>query len=218
MTFPIRLDGIAFDLDGVLTDTAAAHYRAWKRLADMLEIPFDATANEALKGIDRLGSLDRILGNRPGFDETARAQLAEQKNCWYLEEVSRFGPEDLFPGAWAVLIECRAAGLKLALASASRNAPLLLDRLGIAALFDIVVDPSLLARGKPAPDIFLAAAKAVGVEPGRVLGVEDAYAGILAIRAAGMPSLGIGNPAQLSAADRVIPAIADFKLADYALP
>lgn len=216
MTFPRRLDGVAFDLDGVLTDTAAAHYRAWKRLADTLAIPFDEATNDELKGIDRIGSLERILGNRPGYDLEHRERLAEQKNRWYLDEVSLFGASDLFPGARAALDQCRAAGLRVALASASRNAPLLLERLGIAPLFDAVIDPASVARGKPAPDIFLAAANAVGITPDRMLGVEDAPAGVDAIVAAGMPSLGVGDPMLLGAADRVIPAIAAFDLANYA--
>lgn len=216
MIFPIPLDAVAFDLDGVLTDTAQAHFRAWKRLADMLSIPFDETANHALKGIDRMGSLALILGDRPGYDDGERARLAAVKNDWYLEEIAHFGPGDLFTGARDAIEQCRAAGLRVTLASASRNAPLLLARMEIATLFDAVVDPASVARGKPAPDIFLAAARAVGAAPARTLGVEDAVAGIEAIHAAGMPSLGVGDPALLSAADRVIAHIAEFDLADYA--
>jgi len=210
-----HLAGVAFDLDGVLTDTARAHYRAWKKLADSLGIPFDEEANEALKGVDRMGSLALILGDRPGYDAAERERLAAQKNAWYLEEIAHFGPGDLFPGAREALDQCRAAGLRLALASASRNAPLLLARMQIADLFDAVIDPASVAAGKPAPDIFLAAAKAIGAGPAHVLGVEDAPAGIEAIRAAGMPALGVGEPGPLAGADWVIPAIADFDLADY---
>lgn len=215
MTFPRPLSGIAFDLDGVLTDTARAHYRAWKRLADTLGIPFDEAANEALKGVDRMGSLALILADRPGFDAERRDALAARKNQWYLEEIENFGPDDLFRGAREALEECRAAGLAVALASASRNAPLLLQRLGIAGLFDIVVDPASVARGKPAPDIFLAAAAAVGVKSAAMLGIEDSAAGITAIHDAGMAALGIGPAGSLPDADRLIPSIADFRLGDY---
>lgn len=215
MMFPTTLGGVAFDLDGVLTDTATAHYRAWKRLADTLSIPFDEHANEALKGIDRMGSLDRIIGDRPDFDSAARKRLANKKNQWYLEEVSRFGPNDLFPGAKAALLQCRDAGLKIALASASRNAPLLIERLSIADLFDVVIDPASVAHGKPAPDIFAAAATHFHIPSTEMLGVEDAPAGIAAIKAAGMVAIGIGDPMILNDADRVIPAICDFDLSDY---
>lgn len=218
MSSPVPLSAVAFDLDGVLTDTARAHYRAWRRLADTLDIPFDEAANEALKGVDRLGSLALILGDRAGYGDVERARLAARKNGWYLEEIAHFGPADLFPGARDALDQCRAAGLKLALASASRNAPLLLERMGIAGLFDAVIDPASVAQGKPAPDIFLAAAAAVGIPPAQMLGVEDAAAGIAAIKAAGMPALGIGDPAQLTKADRVIARIADFNLTEFAAP
>jgi beta-phosphoglucomutase len=207
------LKGVAFDLDGVLTDTARAHYRAWKRLADTLGIPFDEAANEALKGVDRMGSLALILGDRPGYDEAERARLAARKNDWYLEEIADFGPGDLFPGAREALEQCRAAGLGLALASASRNAPLLIARMEVAELFDGVIDPASLAAGKPAPDIFLAAARALGAEPAEVLGVEDAPAGVAAIHAAGMKAVGVGD---LPDADWRIASIAEFRLRDYA--
>lgn len=213
--FPLPLKGIAFDLDGVLTDTARAHYRAWKRLADSLSIPFDEEANEALKGVDRMGSLALILGNRPGYDAAERDRLAAIKNDWYLEEIADWSVADLFPGAREALESCRAAGLGIALASASNNAPLLLERMGITHLFDAVVDPRSVKAGKPAPDIFLAAAAATGAPPALCLGVEDSAAGITAIRAATMPALGIGTKAALPDADRVIPSIADFRLADY---
>jgi beta-phosphoglucomutase len=215
MIFPRPLGGVAFDLDGVLTDTARAHYRAWQRLADTLGIPFDEAANEALKGVDRMGSLALILGDRPGFDAVRRDALAARKNQWYLEEIENFGPADLFPGAREAVEACRAAGLAVALASASRNAPLLLRRLGIDTLFQVIVDPASVARGKPAPDIFLAAAAATKIAPTAMLGVEDAPAGITAIRDAGMASLGIGPAGSLREADRLIPSIADFRLGDY---
>lgn len=212
--FPRPLQALIFDLDGVLTDTAQAHYRAWKRLADEIGVPFDEAANERLKGIDRMGSLALILGDRPGFDEERRAELAARKNGWYAEEIARVTPADLFPGARRVLTEAREAGLGIALASASRNAPALLARLGIAPLFDAVADPTAMP-GKPAPDLFLAAACMLGTPPALCLGIEDAAAGIAAIRAAGMASVGIGDPAVLAKADRVIPTINDFRLEHY---
>lgn len=210
------LKGVAFDLDGVLTDTARAHYRAWKKLADMLAIPFDEEANEALKGVDRMGSLTLILGDRPGYDEAERIRLATLKNDWYLEEIAHFGPEDLFPGAREALEQCRAAGLGIALASASRNAPLLIARMQVAELFDTIIDPASLAAGKPAPDIFLAAAAALGAAPAEMLGVEDAPAGVQAIHAAGMKAVGVGSPDALPDAEWIIPAIVDFDLGNYA--
>src|SRR3546814_8354837 len=112
--------------------------------------------------------------------------LCERKNASYREQIEHFSPEDLLPGAADVLAAARAAGLKTALASASRNAPLLLQRLGIADAFDYVADAGSLKRDKPDPEIFLNAARGVGVAPAACLGIEDAAAGVAAIKAAGM--------------------------------
>ncbi|WP_375391880.1 beta-phosphoglucomutase [uncultured Sphingomonas sp.] len=196
---------LLFDLDGVLTDTARLHYVAWQALADELGIPFDAAANEALKGVDRDGSLALILarGTRR-YDDDERRALAERKNAHYQRLIADITPADLLPGARAALERARAAGLPVALASASRNARTLLDRLGIAHFFDAVVDPASVPRGKPDPAIFLAAARKLDVDPAACLGIEDSHAGLQAIRAAGMTGLGVGDPAALADADAVV--------------
>jgi len=195
---------VIFDLDGVLTDTASAHYRAWKRLAEEEGIAFDEAANEALKGVDRMGSLDLILKSAGReAPQAEREAMAARKNGFYLEEIGRFGPGDLFDGALDLLSALSAAGARIGLASASRNAPLLLEKLGISDWFDHVADPARVARGKPAPDIFLACAEALGVSPGACVAVEDSRAGLDAILAAGMASIGIGSPQTLCGADFV---------------
>lgn len=207
------LEAVIFDLDGVLTDTANVHYHAWKRLADELGIDFDREVNRRLKGVDRMASLEIIL-ERAGrtFDEAEKAALAERKNRHYRTEIEAFTPDDLLPGALAALNAVKAAGLGIGLASASRNAPALLERLGIADRFDFIADPAQVARGKPDPEIFLAAARGLGVEPAACLGVEDAAAGIAAIKAAGMSALGIGDRAELAAADAVLAGLIDFRI------
>jgi beta-phosphoglucomutase len=214
MTLPRPLSAVIFDLDGVLTDTAVAHFRAWKKLADELGIPFDEAANEALKGVDRMGSLDLIL-RRGGvvLSETERQALATRKNASYQAEIANFMPDELFPGAEAALDAVRAVGLGIGLASSSQNAPFLIRRLGIADKFDAVADASRISRSKPDPEIFLAVAAQLGIAPGACLGVEDAAAGIAAIKAAGMAALAVG--ADLAGADAMIQRIADFRLADY---
>jgi beta-phosphoglucomutase len=216
MTFPRPLAAVIFDLDGVLTDTALAHFRAWKKLADELGVPFDAAANESLKGVDRMGSLDIILrrgGLVLGDDE--KQALAARKNVSYQAEIAAFSPDELFAGAAAALTAIRAAGLKIGLASSSQNAPFLLGRLGIADRFDYVADARSIRRSKPDPEIFLTVAAALGLPPADCLGVEDAAAGIVAIKTAGMSALGIGDAAALPGADAVIPSIAQFRLGDY---
>ncbi|MEL1265370.1 beta-phosphoglucomutase [Pseudoxanthomonas putridarboris] len=217
--FPRACRALIFDLDGVLTDTAHTHYRAWKRLADEIGVPFDQQVNERLKGVDRMASLEIILerATRAYGAEEKRA-LADTKNGYYVQEIERFGPQDLFAGVTGVLDAARAAGLKLGLASASRNAPTLLQKLGIADRFDYIADAGRIVRAKPDPGIFLDVAAALGVPAHLCIGVEDAAAGIDAIHAAGMAAVGIGDARTLRHADAVVPRIADFILRDFVSP
>ena len=215
MVSPPQIKAVIFDLDGVLTDTAEAHYRAWKRLADEHGIAFDRTVNEGLKGVDRANSLRRILGSAgvTVSDQTFEAMLA-QKNGYYVDSIASFSPADVCPGVISLLRDCRRAGLKIGLASASRNAAVLIERLGLARWFDHITDSAKIFRGKPDPEIFLETARALGVAHVSCVGVEDARAGIAAIRGAGMIALGVGGAEHLSDADRVFPAIGSIHLSD----
>jgi len=218
-TFPRPARALIFDLDGVLTDTANLHYQAWKRLSDEINVPFDHETNERLKGVDRMRSLDIIL-ERAGrqYDDDERQRLAERKNGYYLEIIQQLGPDDVFPGVIDLLKTARAAGLKLGLASASRNARALVERLGIADCFDYIADAARIRRAKPAPDIFLDVAFALGIPPAQCIGIEDAAAGIEAIHAAGMAAVGIGSATQLAQADIVLANIAEFELNRLVIP
>ncbi|TPG48789.1 beta-phosphoglucomutase [Rhodanobacter glycinis] len=207
------LKAVIFDLDGVIADTAVVHHAAWKKLADDIDVPFDDATGERMKGVDRRGSLEILLQAAPrSYTEVEKQELAARKNDYYREQIEHFGPQDLLPGAREAIESVRRAGLKVALASASRNAGLLLQRLGIADLFDVVVDANRISRSKPDPEIFLAAASALGVAPDECIGVEDAAAGIASIRAAGMAAVGIGQARALAEADLVLPSIAAFDI------
>lgn len=209
------IEAVIFDLDGVLTDTAEAHFQAWSRLAEEHGFSFDREFNENLKGIDRVGSLGLILEHaKVEVDEGAFAAMLVRKNSYYLEAIADFSPAQLYPGVSSLLTECRRAGLKIGLASASRNAAMLIEKLGIARSFDHVTDAATIARGKPDPEIFLQTARALGVAPENCLGVEDASAGIAAIRGAGMVSFGVGREDILSEADRVFADTASIRLRD----
>jgi beta-phosphoglucomutase len=210
------LKAVIFDLDGVIADTAVVHDAAWKKLAGEIGITFDESMGERLKGVDRRGSLDILLetAGRP-YSEDEKVALAARKNDYYRERIEHFGPDDLLPGARKAVESARSAGLKVGLASASRNAPLLLQRLGIADLFDHVVDAGRISRSKPDPEIFLAAANALGVAPEECLGVEDAAAGIASIHAAGMRAVGIGHAQVLAGAEMVLPNIAALDIGKF---
>lgn len=211
-----RFKAVIFDLDGVITDTAHYHYLAWKALAESEGVHFDHAFNEHLKGVDRMGSLNLILaGSSTTYSMQQKLALAERKNRQYVELIATMSQADLLPGAIEALASVRAAGLKIGLASVSKNAFTVLDRLGIGARFDYVVDAALIANSKPHPEIFLNAAAALGVAPQDCLGVEDAVAGVASIKSAGMFALGVGSPDVLTQADRVIPSLSAFRLNDY---
>lgn len=207
------IEAVIFDLDGVLTDTAEMHFQAWKRLADELGLPFDRATNRRLKGVDRMRSLE-ILLEAAGETRTddQRQQLAARKNGYYTEALADLTPDQLLPGARRVLDDVRAAGLRTALASASRNAPTILERLGITEHFDFIADPAGVEHGKPHPAIFEAAARGLDAEPQACLGIEDAAAGIAAIKAAGMTALGIGDRRELPGADAVLDRLDQFRI------
>lgn len=187
---------VLFDLDGVITDTAEYHFLAWKKLGDELGISIDREFNEQLKGVSRTESLQRILaldGKEPDFSAEEFDALAKRKNDNYVEMIQDVSSKDVYPGILELLQELKEHGLKIALASASKNGPLLLEKMALTDYFDVIADPAKVAVGKPAPDIFLAAAAGVGVNADEAIGIEDAQAGIQAIKAAGALPIGVGE-------------------------
>lgn len=194
-----------FDLDGVLVDTARFHYQAWRRLANELGFDISEEFNETLKGISRMESLDMILaeGNQI-LPDNQKLQLAAQKNDWYLELVKQMTPDDILPGVTAFFLQVRQAGLKTALGSVSKNAGLILERVGLANALDKVIDGNKITRSKPDPEVFLAGAAELNVQPANCVVFEDAVAGIEAAKRAGMRAVGIGSPRLLMRADLVV--------------
>jgi len=200
-----------FDLDGVITDTAEYHYRAWKRLADEAGLPFMREDNEHLRGISRRESLMLMLKGRFYPEEKIQEMMA-RKNNYYLDFIKEISPHDLLPGAKELLEEIHAAGLKNALGSASKNAGEVLDRLGIRSLFDAISDGHSVERQKPAPDLFLHAAEQLNLPPAECVVVEDAAAGIEAARAGGFRSIGLGPVGRVGNADAVFPDLSGVRL------
>ncbi|MGG6314078.1 beta-phosphoglucomutase [Paenibacillus macerans] len=202
-----------FDLDGVLVDTAKYHYLAWKRLAAELGFEFTEQDNEKLKGVSRMASLDILLQvGGLDLDEAAKQELAERKNNWYVECISQMDASEILPGALEFLRQCREAGLKTALGSASKNAPMILRNTGLAPYFDAIIDGTRTASAKPDPEVFLLGAEELGVAPEACVVFEDAEAGIEAARRAGMRCIGIGSPDALGASDLIVPSLGDMSI------
>lgn len=209
------MKGFVFDLDGVLADTAKYHYIAWKQLVVEIGITIDEVFNEQLKGISRQESLERILehgGKRGEFSEEALAELAEKKNQHYVELLKELTPEDALPGVREFLAEAREHKIPCTVASASKNAPFILDKLALSNYFVGIVDPTSLTKGKPDPEIFVKAAELMKLQPSEVVGFEDAQAGIDGIKGSGMYAVGIGEPEQLDGADRVINDLSEITI------
>jgi len=209
------LKAVVFDLDGVITDSAAYHFAAWGEIAKKLGIPFDESYNEKLKGVSRMESLNLILDNGKGRDAYSnedKEKWAYEKNEVYKELIKQITPKDLLPGVLDVLKECKGAGLKIALASVSKNAPFIIDRLEIAEYFDYMADAAKIERSKPFPDIFLDCINALGVDPKESIGVEDAEAGIEAIKAAGMKAVGVGSREMMHDADVILNGTGELSL------
>jgi beta-phosphoglucomutase len=194
-----------FDLDGVIVDTAKYHYLAWKRLAHELGFDFSEQDNERLKGVSRMRSLEILLEiGRLDLDEAEKTALAEKKNGWYVEYISDMDESELLPGAREYVVRLREKGVKIALGSASKNTPTIINGLNIADLFDAVVDGNRTSKAKPDPEVFLLAAQELGVDPTDCVVFEDAEAGLQAAGAAGMYAIGVGDAAVLDSAHEVI--------------
>lgn len=200
------IEGIIFDLDGVITDTSEFHYLAWKKLADEEGIPFDREANEGLRGIPRRQSLMAILQGRSATESQIQ-DMMERKNKYYIELMQSITPKDLLPGAAELLEELQAAGIKIALGSSSKNARTVIQRLGIEDKFVAIADGYSVENSKPAPDLFLFAAEKLEVSPHNCIVVEDATAGIEAGLAAGMKVVGLGPNERVGKAHIVLPSL-----------
>jgi beta-phosphoglucomutase len=206
-----------FDLDGVIVDTAHYHFLAWKRLAEELGIPFTLEDNERLKGVSRIKSLDIILElGGLTFSDHTKEVMANKKNTWFVDYIDRMMPEEIFPGVKQLITNLKAKGIKVGLASSSKNAKTVIQLLRIQNDFDAIVDGTMVVHTKPDPEIFLLTSHKLGVDPKNCVVFEDAEAGVEAARSAGMKCVGVGSPDLLKAADRVISKTGEFKVSELA--
>lgn len=209
------MKGFIFDLDGVIVDTAKYHYLAWKHLADELGIPFTEEDNERFKGVSRKRCLEILL--EMGGMEVTREQFnrwLHEKNEDYLSHISKMDASEILPDVPKVLDYLRQRDIPMALGSASKNARPILEKVGLISYFNAIVDGNEVVKAKPDPQVFLIAAERLGVSPEACVVFEDALAGIEAANAAGMRSIGIGDPDILTEADAVFRDFTEIDL-DY---
>lgn len=212
-----RIKALLFDLDGVIVSTEKNHFEAWRETASKLGIPFSEHDNEALKGVNRVDSLKQILklGNKTVSAEEFESLLVF-KNDMYLDSITTLSKDDLLPGVHALLLQAKSMGIKIGLGSSSKNAPMILTRLGITDLFDVIIDGNGVTHPKPDPEVFLNGAKALGLAPSDCLVFEDASSGVAAAKAGGFIAIGVGNPMLKGVADVYFNELTEFRIEAYA--
>jgi beta-phosphoglucomutase len=209
------IKGYIFDLDGVITDTAEFHYRSWVRLAEEIGVPFTRQDNEALRGVPRRASLEILLKGKP-YPEAQMLDMMERKNNYYREFLSEIQPSDLLAGVYTFLYEAKAAGIKLGLGSASKNARDVCEKLGILSLLDVLGDGTSVVNQKPAPDLFIWVAGGMGFNPSECIVFEDAEAGVKAALDGGFWTVGLGPAERVGRAHRVRANLDAATVAEFA--
>lgn len=194
--------GLLFDLDGVIVDTAKYHFIAWKEIAEELGIDFTLTDNERLKGVSRNQSFEIILEiGGITMPNEQKEVYCTQKNDRYLEYILKMTEDEILPGVKAFLLDVKQKGYKIALGSASKNAAIILQGLGLTSLFDEIIDGTKVSKAKPDPEVFVKGAQKLGLLCEECIVFEDAVAGIEAAHAGGMKVVGVGSKALLPKAD-----------------
>mgnify|MGYP006277501737 FL=1 len=186
-----KIKAFILDLDGVITDTAEFHFKAWKKMADEEGIPFEREDNEKLRGVSRRKSMELILDGREMAEEKIQ-KLMDRKNRYYNDFLENLSHDDLLPGAQELIDEIIRRGYKIAVASSSRNAKTVIKNLGIMDIFDTISDGHSVENSKPAPDLFLHTAEKLDLEPESCVVIEDAESGVEGALAADMIAVGVG--------------------------
>ena len=205
-----KFNACIFDLDGVIVDTAKYHYLAWKRLAHELGFEFSQDHNERLKGVSRMTSLEILLEvGGLSYSQSEKEKMAAKKNEWYLEYIRRMTPDEILPGVNEFLDSLKAKKIKIALGSASKNARLILEQVGLQFTFDAIIDGNKALKAKPDPQVFLLGAEELKVSPSECVVFEDAAAGIEAAKNAGMTVLAFTNDGKIDA------PLASYRITDF---
>ncbi len=204
-----NIKGYIFDLDGVIVDTAKHHRNAWSQIASTFDVEITDEVNEKLKGVGREESLNVILRlAKVDLKEDKKNRLLSQKNDIYQKLVANLNATDILPDILDFVREAKQDEMKIALGSASKNAVLILEKLGMVSLFDVIIDGRYPKKSKPNPEVFLMGADRLKIDPSQLVVFEDAKSGVEAANAGGFISVGIGEYEYLNAADVVVP---DFK-------
>lgn len=203
---------VIFDLDGVIVFTDKFHYQAWKKMADSMNIYFDETINNRLRGVSRMESLEIILEQYKGepLSQEEKEKLAAQKNKDYRALLSTMTPEDVSDEVRETLAEIKRRGYKISLGSSSKNAKYILERVALTDIFDAVSDGCNITKSKPDPEVFVKCAEFISEAPQDCLVVEDAEAGIDAGIAGGMKTAAIGDAVNCGKADYILNTFSDL--------
>ncbi len=193
----MKYKAVIFDLDGVICSTDHYHYLAWKKMADEIGVYFDENINNRLRGVSRMESLEIILENSDReYSEEEKMNLVNKKNETYVSLIQGMTEKELPEEVRETLDELRRRGYFLAIGSSSKNAKLILEKLGLGDYFDAVSDGTNIHKSKPDPEVFVKAADYLLENPMRCLVVEDARAGIDAAAAGGFDSAGLSEAAR----------------------
>lgn len=194
---------VIFDLDGVLVSTDELHFEAWKRLALEINITnYTKKDNARQRGVSRMESLEILLEKSgASYSKREKEALADLKNNYYAAALEGVSPNDVLSGALETIYYLKKEKVLLAVGSSSKNAKTILRKTGLIGCFDVIADGCDAAKSKPDPEIFLTAAKRLGVPAGACVVAEDSDSGIRAAILAGMKTLAVGAAFENPAAD-----------------
>ena len=205
-------EAVIFDLDGVIISTDEYHYQAWKALADELGVYFDRTINNRLRGVSRMESLDIVLERaKKEYTPAEKEAMAEKKNGIYKELLKNMSPKDLSDEVKDTLDTLRNRGYLLAIGSSSKNAPFILERIGLSGYFDAVSDGNNIKKSKPDPEVFVKAAEMLSKKNDQCLVVEDDVSGANAAHAGGMKAACVGDASRAGAGDMNMDSFKELK-------
>lgn len=210
------IQGCLFDLDGVIVDTAHSHFESWQSIAHELGVKFTLEENENLKGIGRMESLDFILSlGDIQLPEKKKHDLTKLKNQRYQELIANMTQDDILKGVLGFIDQLDSRGIRMGIGSSSKNARIILEKIGLTQRFECIVDGTNISKSKPDPEVFLLGAEALGLMPGDIVVVEDSFQGIEAAISGGFCSIGIGELEVLGRADIVVKSLSDISMDQF---